>query len=916
MASTRILLASSARRRNHSRSALLLLAALAAGCGGGGGGPPASPSAPVAPAPETLFIADNRWNGPAPADSESVTPDEFRRLQTTGELEIVTPLQQEAQQAQRLNKFETNRAFLESKTDLSDDVIALLAESRAATGSEAGPIITLADGRQIGLMDVGSRIEKAAESYSLARDPEAARASYQLSYSLLTDELKTQVPAPSSLSSSSLDEIKAATLQLDSALSSMIDLDGTRLDPEAPVMPQGVFIADQSQKTPTPGNGMDTAGACAATGLAQRYWFPLRAFVSPIKNQGTRGTCWAFSAVAAVESRERVQNDNAADLSEQFLVNKVKREWFPDEFGDGGSAAAGLNAAVDRNQPLLPEPDWTYNTATSRPGNAFASGVAGTAASYVGACNGYTGTCSETAHQSRRFCTSVNGESFCGYDTTAFGGPGIAASRVRQIWSSGEAFNLNQYRALLSSGASLIASFPVYEGFSAAPNGVVSDYAKQMRDAKNELVDGTYGGHLVQIVGFITNEQLSFPGFAPSAIGGGGYFIVRNSWGCAGDGGYYYVPADYVSTLFSTLEVLDFDASRSTRWNDEQVTPGGASGLMIDPRGTSGVDLRVQSNLASLITVAHPTANYARLTVTSDRDGLLFDGQWLMNPPVGGSLFANALPVNFQTEGLRTLTLTARYGTQVVTATKGILVLNSPPTIELQSTGTPQQGESFVVNAIVTDRNDANPVSICNAMTWSVTAPDTIVSGSGCERVIRFGTTGSREVRAASQDMEGRAGSTIGTFTVAPPPVNPYPRITTFGVYSRDPIMAADIFVGCRTNQVGNYAVIDLREIGCSIGLAQPSRYLSQLTIENPEAESLSYDWTYSAYAPAATTPAVTAQLRTTTPSFDLQPLVFGFLNTPYRCTVDVRVNAPQASRNKSQRVWSGDCILIQEGPR
>ena len=545
-------------------------------------------------------------------------------------------------------------------------------------------------------------------------------------------------------------------------------------------------------------------------------------------------------------------------------------------------------------------------------------GVAGTAASYSGACNGYTGFCSETAHESQLWCTKVSFFDFCGYTKITFNGPGVPASRVRLLWSSGEEFNLNQYRALLSSGMSLIASFPVYHGFKAVnATGIVSDYAKQRMEA-GVLVDGSYGGHLLQIIGFISNEELTFPGSPASNVGGGGYFIIRNSWGCEADGGYYYVPADYVSGLFSSIEVLDFDSRRSTRWNDEQVTPDGTTGLAIAPGGSKVFDLRVQDNLAGSFTVSHPTANYVRLTVTSDRDGTLFDGQWLVNPPVGGGLFANSLPVNFQTAGSRTLTLTARYGTQVVSAAKDLIVLNWAPVIRLESSGIPEQNENFVVNAVVTDINETNPAAMCAAMTWSVDAPDTIVSGSGCTRVINFGAMGNREVRATTQDSEGRTASAIVTFNVAPPPANPYPRITTFGVYSRDFLRIDGVIAGCALNAVANNAVIDLREIGCKTGFLGPdlSRYLSRIGIDNPEAEGLSYDWTYTVYYPDPVSPPFTITTRTATPSYDMNAVVFGFPDTPYACTIDVRVNAPDPLRTKSQRVWSGQCINVGDVPR
>ena len=39
---------------------------------------------------------------------------------------------------------------------------------------------------------------------------------------------------------------------------------------------------------------------------------------------------------------------------------------------------------------------------------------------------------------------------------------------------------------------------------------------------------------------------------------------------------------------------------------------------------------------------------------------------------------------------------------------------------------------------------------------------------------------------------------------------------------------------------------------------------------------------------------------------------IFGALDTPYMCTLDVRVNAPDPLRTKSQRVWSGQCINVE----
>jgi C1A family cysteine protease len=50
-------------------------------------------------------------------------------------------------------------------------------------------------------------------------------------------------------------------------------------------------------------------------------------------------------------------------------------------------------------------------------------------------------------------------------------------------------------------------------------------------------------------VGYIDNSTLAGNSATKSAPAGagGGYFIIKNSWGtCSGDVGYYYMPVDYL----------------------------------------------------------------------------------------------------------------------------------------------------------------------------------------------------------------------------------------------------------------------------------------------------------------------------------------------------------------------------------
>jgi hypothetical protein len=676
-------------------------------------------------------------------------------------------------------------------------------------------------------------------------------------------------------------------------------LDGTRLETGA--------TASQSGKTVSPrdinaGNGLDNDGLCTPTQLQKRYWFPLKSFVSPIKQQAKRGTCWAFSAIGALESRERVQNNNPANLSEQFLVNKVKQDWDSSDFSDGYWSDKALNTALIKGQVFPNEAGWTYNPAKGRPRVKD-----GDPSSYANTCNNYTGTCSDTAHQSRQVCTALPFPvfTFCSYVKATYSGAGIAASRSYQVWANGQNFNLNRYRLLLSQGYVLMASFSVYKGFmDDAANGFVTNYAKTFLDNKGMEMPGSYGGHVVQIVGFLDNDTLSTVGI-PSNIGGGGYFIIKNSWGCnAGDGGYYYVPADYVSSLFGSLDALDFDGRRSDAWNKEQATPGGADAPKIEIKSNPAlVDLRVSKDIAKFFLVSHPVAKSLNLTISTDNQGIIYNGPWSTDT---NALFGSVFNYTFTTPGQRTLSLTAKYGSNETRASFLVNVVNTTPTLELQYVGDARQNEAFPITALITDINEADLGVLCANTTWAVDAPDTLLSATGCLQKVTFGTTGNREVRVSTMDSEGVSVSQTLTLNVLPPPENPYPIITSTSLNSREYKLSGG-FNFCVTKSIGTGTIIDLTQKGCvfSAGDPLPNRYFVGAAIDNPTNEVLTYDW--SLYVTGLKEYVLYSELGSSKTLFELS----GYGNTALTttsCRVTLKVNAPDPARSKSQTVWTGNC--------
>src|SRR5690606_20832653 len=574
-----------------------------------------------------VFLEENAWDGGVPAGAQVVEPDEFRRLVGRGEVSLTSTLLVEEAAAGREDRFDEGKQQLEDDIELSPALQDLLDELAAVDDYAGDQPVDLPNGDSVVLEGLGTRTDNAVIIDRLADSAENAMVDYRQTYLLLPESIKAGAPTPESLAGATLEEIRQALADIDAALDGSDSLGTARLE-QVPNQPGSDLAAAQI----APGVGNDQDAACAApTGLAAQFWFPLKNFVSPVKNQGARGTCWAFTASGAIESRERVQNANAANLSERFLVNKVKEDGAESDFTDGSFAERAVNLAVDEGQALPNEGGWTYNTSRNRPNIPD-----GSAAAYANSCNPYgvdpnAGTCSDTSHQSRRVCSTFI-FTVCGYATVNFGGPGVASSHAYQLWASGQSFDLNRYRMLLSQGYVRVRAFPAHRGFmdDGGADGVVSSYAKTRLDAAGAEVAGSYGGHAVQVVGFLSNDEMSKPGRAPVNIGGGGYFIVKNSWGCrAGDGGYYYVPADYVSGLFNSLSVLAFDLTRSAAWTAEQTTPGGGTAPTIEITASPGnVDLRIESDLAFFFKVAHPVAKSVTLKVTNPSLGTLYNGAW------------------------------------------------------------------------------------------------------------------------------------------------------------------------------------------------------------------------------------------------------------------------------------------------
>lgn len=323
-------------------------------------------------------------------------------------------------------------------------------------------------------------------------------------------------------------------------------------------------------------------------GLITTNTWNLKPHITSIKNQRKRGTCSAFGTVAAVETATSVKYQRKYNLSEQDLYKKQKLDWnpnlFDDYYGDGYSPLLSLSFQILFKYIYPLEKSWEYNQSTKRnddkPNRL-----------YTHSCDLYAGDCSDTNHQAHKECYKIFHKDLvkvvkevcdfiesipilgifggwvcdlvtevveviteievCIYDTEIPPTSRLKVSSYYIIWDPIFNTTLSTAKYLLAHNNPIIFCFTVPESFRNlnGPDGngyIVYD--------KNEKKPDGAKGHCVAIVGHVDNADL------PANVqkgAGGGYFIIKNSWGkCKGDLGFYYAPYDWVSKWGTSMIAL------------------------------------------------------------------------------------------------------------------------------------------------------------------------------------------------------------------------------------------------------------------------------------------------------------------------------------------------------------------------
>jgi|GEM_PF-4216423 len=252
--------------------------------------------------------------------------------------------------------------------------------------------------------------------------------------------------------------------------------------------------------------------------------FPLLPYLTPVKDQGDRGSCASFARGAAVE----IVRQNREDVSEQFLYYQRKY--------------AG-KMALSHGKPTGFERDWPYNIKECEEGVSYFSEILERPI-----------PCSNTEHQG--ILVRKNPDVHYPYHSTrdTSGARCVIEKNINlqtddhaDLSYLGDIINDEGSPIKISVPSSLFTDFAKSDGYirkvhKAKPAG--SESSEDVSDDGNTISLGqAEPTHAILAVAYIPNDAIPAEAKNNTLFSkGANYFVVKNSWGMYGDSGFLYIP--------------------------------------------------------------------------------------------------------------------------------------------------------------------------------------------------------------------------------------------------------------------------------------------------------------------------------------------------------------------------------------
>ena len=497
---------------------------------------------------------------PLPSGAELVSPDRFLTLWAGGAAAPLSPTVHRGRDRDddaeehgghpnfdAIHEHTVNR-FLKAHPDLTD--LARIVNGNPIPGQGAAPT---ADGNwMIFPPDLSHAVETMGHSTTLswiydsvlfAGNRSAQLDLYTQTYDFLAQlghsatgaatggVLIGQLPTPASLADASLATIGDALTTIGRNWSAIV----AQIPPHSVIALLGCDAETGATPRTSSLYGDRSGSYCGPIpgGLYATVNFFNKSFPTCVKDQGARGTCHTFGVTSATEELYAMQQGLTVNLSEQDEMEHYRLLWQRALYNDGGDPWEEINDEMTLNYFFPYEKQWDYNPAYNRDDSVVP---------FTHSCDNVPGEpCSDTAPQSAVACGEFLRSIWCILYDPGIKGTKYQPTAATYFWNSTNPELSVEYMVLeLAFNNAVVMTFTVSPGFEHPHQGFITYDPADL--AKTPL-----GGHVMHVVSYISNHDLAQQLPNAPAGSGGGYFIVKNSWSnCFGDGGYVYVPWDYM----------------------------------------------------------------------------------------------------------------------------------------------------------------------------------------------------------------------------------------------------------------------------------------------------------------------------------------------------------------------------------